>query len=133
MRFLDVPDEQFILESAGATILPIPYDATTSWLQGTDKGPEAIIAASHHIELYDEELEQETSEACGGIHTFSPLIARPEPKLARQDISDQAGKLINENKLMVSLGGEHSITFPLVEAHAELWPDLCVLQVDAPR
>ena len=96
------------------TVIPVPYDATTSYIGGTAKGPAAIIEASTHMELYDEELEQET---CGiGIHTTMPLPVHDEPPEAMlRMVTEAVSRHLATDKLPVILGGEHSITPAIVE------------------
>jgi len=130
-RFLDVEDELHDENTAGAAVLPLPYDATTSWKQGTDAGPARIIEASHHIEFYDEELACNVAAETGGIVTYPSLKPQDDPAAARETIRSHVSALLSSRRPLITLGGEHSITFPLVEAHAEKWPDLCVLQIDA--
>lgn len=118
-------------ERAGALVLPLPLDITASWGRGTDRGPAALIHASHHLELYDEELDLDVAAAVGGIATWPTPVLPGEPRAAFEAIGALAGELLRPDRLLLSLGGEHSVTHPLVLAHRRLWPGLCVLQVDA--
>ncbi|MDE3156771.1 MAG: agmatinase [Acidobacteriota bacterium] len=118
------------LEQAKAIILPIPFERTTSYIPGTRNGPREILAASAHMELWDEELNVDIHEI--GLHTL------PEMELpfdAMQDVMDEirrvAAELIAGDAFLFTLGGEHSITGPLVAAHAARHPGLSVLQIDA--
>jgi len=118
-------------DQARVRVLPIPYDLTTSYQPGTRRGPIAALEASTHMEWYDEELEAETG-AAAPIATLPPLepeTAGPAAMVAR--IADVACEWVDRERLLVALGGEHSVTAPLVAAHRELWPDLTVLQIDA--
>ena len=115
---------------ARCRILPVPYDLTTSYQAGTRRGPLAILEASHHVEWYDEELDTEPAGA--GIATLAPLEPDTAGPAAMMDrIHAQASRWIEEDRLLLTLGGEHSITAPLVAAHRERWPELTVLQIDA--
>lgn len=111
-------------------ILPVPYEATTSYQAGTRDAPHEIIWASRNVELYDEELEKETYTI--GIHTLDEMI----PVLGNADAMMEAlyavsRQIVQAGKFQVTLGGEHAITSPLVRAHLEKWPGLGVLQIDA--
>lgn len=130
-NFLNLPPELSNPDTSGAMILPLPLDLTASWKRGTDAGPQAIIAASHHIEYFDEELGFTPVERLGGIATYPELEFPKEPAAAADAIRTIAAELIREGRMLVALGGEHSITHPLVQAHRRKWPDLCVLQIDA--
>ncbi len=110
--------------------LPVPYDATTSFGVGTREGPRAIITASQQVELYDEELRRESIKA--GVATLDPISPDsrgPEPTMQR--IHAAARKVVRDGKFLLTLGGEHSITSPLVKAVRNRYRDLSVLQIDA--
>lgn len=131
LNFLGLPPDQSDPDRAGALVLPLPLDLTASWGRGTAAGPAAIIAASHHLELYDEELGVETALVVGGVATHPEPVLATEPAAASDAIRRLADTLVKESRLLVSLGGEHALTWPVVEAHRKLWPDLCVVQIDA--
>jgi len=118
------------LERARAVIVPVPYEATTSYLTGTRLGPSAILAASGQVELWDDETGTEPWDA--GLHTLAE-VALPEGDsagaLAR--IREVAATLGASGAFPVFLGGEHSITPAIVEALAPQVPGLSVLQIDA--
>jgi agmatinase len=129
-NFLGLPHEYSSLENSKVVILPVPYEATTSYQAGTRDAPHEIIWASRNVELYDEELEKETYRI--GIHTLDEMI----PVLGNADammeeLYEVSKQIVAENKFQVTLGGEHAITSPLVRAHLEKWSDLAVLQIDA--
>ena len=118
------------LETAKVAILPAPYDSTTEWHGGTREGPKTIINASQYLELYDIELGQEIHKL--GIHTLpeiQPLLGSPEQMV--QQVYRVAKELIQHNKFVVMLGGEHSLSLGMVQALKEKYNDLCVLQLDA--
>ena len=129
--FLNLPPDLSNPEKSTIQVLPLPLDITCSWKSGTSEGPAAIVEASHHIELYDEEVGFEPVEEVGGIVTHPAPDLPADPEAAAIAVEEIAAALIDESRLMVALGGEHSITYPLVRAHREIWPDLCVLQIDA--
>jgi len=115
---------------ARAVVLPVPYDSTTTARAGTREGPQAIIDASADMELYDLVLDREPFRA--GIHTLPELAVHagsPEAMVAR--VQQVAGELIDDGKLVVTLGGEHSITIGATLAHAERFPRISVLYLDA--
>jgi agmatinase len=132
--FLDLPAEYSAFESAAVCILPVPYDATTSFRPGARFGPAALIAASHQVELFDEELERETFRV--GIHTAPPVlpnVAGPEAMVAA--IAQACHALLEKSKFVVTLGGEHTVTLGAVAALRRQQPDraLGVVQFDAHR
>ncbi|MFC1500136.1 agmatinase [Candidatus Zixiibacteriota bacterium] len=130
-NFLALPPELSDPDGSRVMILPLPLDLTCSWEQGTAAGPGAIIEASTHIEYYDEELGFETAVVAGGIATLPEPALPDDPAMAADTIESLAAGLIGIDRFLLSLGGEHSVTWPLVKAHRDVWPNLCVLQIDA--
>lgn len=129
-NFLGLSDSEADFDQAKVVILPIPYDATVSYQSGTRNGPEAIITSSQYVELYDDELEADISTI--GIHTSDVIgTAKGGPKEMLETIEGWAKEIIYRGKFLVSLGGEHSISSPLVKAHARKYKNLSVLQLDA--
>ncbi len=123
------PDEA-TFERSRAVILPIPFERTTSYMPGTKHGPREILLASTQLELYEEENGLEVCDI--GIHTLPEMeLPFASTEQAFEEISRTAGWLIDEGKFFVALGGEHSITGPLVAAVAARTPGLSVLQIDA--
>lgn len=122
-------EEPVAFASARFAVLPIPYDGTSTWLKGADRGPEAILEASGHMELYDVETGLEPYRA--GIVTLAPVDCPPEPEGVAEIVRATALALIDAGKCVVGLGGEHSVSIGLIQAHAERYPGLTVLQFDA--
>lgn len=117
-------------DEARAVILPVPVDRTTSYVGGTRNGPREILQASSHMELWDEELGVDAHRA--GIFTL-PEMELPFGELASllAEIRRVAGEILRRGKFLMTLGGEHSITPPLVAAAAASFPGVGVLQIDA--
>jgi N1-aminopropylagmatine ureohydrolase len=117
-------------DEARAVVLPVPLDRTTSYVPGTRNGPREILQASSHMELWDEELGLDVHDV--GIFTL-PEMELPFGELAplMGEIRRVAAEILGRDKFLITLGGEHSITPPLVAAAAARAPGLSVLQVDA--
>jgi len=130
-NFLNLDDEASDPDRSGVLVLPLPLDITASWKRGTADGPAAILAASHHIEFYDEELDATPWELVGGIATHPTPELPVDPGAAESAIFEIAAPLVCPDRMLLSLGGEHAVTAPLVRAHRGLWPSLSVVQVDA--
>jgi len=117
-------------DRAGAVVLPVPFERTTSYVPGTKNGPREIIAASGQVELYDEELGREICDI--GIHTLpameSPFASTDD---AFAEMRRVAAWLAGAGKFFVALGGEHALTAPLVAGVADVHPGVSVLQIDA--
>ena len=129
-NFLGLPDRYSDYPTAKVVVLPIPYELTLSYEPGARFGPQAIIAASRQVETFDDELGVELSTL--GIATYPEIeqvVASPE---AMQDnIYYTCRDILEDNKFVLSLGGEHSITAALVKAHKEKYGKLSVVQIDA--
>ncbi len=130
-NFGGIPEESSKYETSRAVIFPIPLERTTTYEHGTRNGPNAIIAASRNMETWDEELGIETFAKIG-IATL-PAIDTAEGTLEKvlADIHATELALLSDGKFPLALGGEHSLTPPLVSAAVKKFPDLTVLQIDA--
>jgi agmatinase len=115
--------------AAKFAVLPVPYDRTTSYGKGTGKGPKAIINASRYLELYDEELYCNPAEA--GIATLKPLKVAAKPEKMADDVRASVLGILEDGKVPVLLGGEHSISSGAVAAMKEHHGEITVLQFDA--
>lgn len=130
MNFGGIAEDEFSsFESARVLVWPISYEGTVSYGTGTGQGAEAIIDASRNMELYDEETDAEVYKL--GIHTVaeSPSIEPPEQMM--QSLYERAKELVATGKFVAMLGGEHSVSAPVIRAHAEKYENLSVLQIDA--
>lgn len=127
-RFGGLPDEYFDLENATIVILPVAFDKTTTYQKGSDKGPEALIEASRNLELYDIETNSEVYEE--GIHTAPEIRTETSEEMLEATYRATAA-LLEQEKFVVTLGGEHAISPAPIRAHAEKYPGLSVLQLDA--
>ena len=127
-NFAGIPDKYSGYNNSKVAILPFPYEKTTCYVEGTEKGPAAIIKASTEMELYDEELGNifET-----GICTLKALKVDNIAEEMIGIVSKEFRKLLNNKKFVVTLGGEHSITSGIVKSFKEKHKELSVLQIDA--
>ena len=116
-------------DRAKVLIWPVPFEKTVSYGVGTKDGPRAIIDASRNVELYDEEVGGETARI--GIHTLPAIDADREADVMMPALYEEAERLLKLNKFICMLGGEHSISAPVIKAHKEVYPNLSVLQIDA--
>ena len=117
-------------DESRVVILPIPLDRTTSYVPGTRNGPREILQASSHMELWDEELGLDVHSV--GLFTLPEMelpFGELEPLM--EEIRRVASEIFSRDKLLVTLGGEHSITPPVVAAAAAKHRGLHVLQIDA--
>jgi agmatinase len=118
------------LQQARAVTLPVPYDSTSEWRSGSRHGPQAIIDASQYLELYDLESDREIYKV--GISTLpqvEPLLSSPQDMINR--VYQVVKGLIQKEKFVMLLGGEHTLSLGAVRAFKEAFPGLSVLQLDA--
>lgn len=116
--------------TARFAVLPIPYDSTTSYQTGTRAGPNAIIAASRQVELFDEEMELEAYKV--GIATLPALEPNMSgPQKMHEEIFKTARRAVRDGKFLFGLGGDHSVSSGLVRAVMTKHRKLSVLQIDA--
>lgn len=129
--FLGLDAEQPPWKDARAVILPLPYERTVSWGEGTSRGPRALLEASTYVELYDEELETEPQRH--GFFTAPPFHAAAEdPATALEEIEAEARRHMAAGKFLVSLGGEHAVTLAPVRAARDVFgAGIGVVQFDA--
>lgn len=119
-------------DRAGVRVLPAPYEHTSSYIRGSDRGPAAIIEASQQVELYDETLGCEPYRDWGGIATAVPLDLQGQVDgAAVHAIEAFVRPHVEAGRFTLTLTGEHTGALGAIRAHARRWPDLCVVQIDA--
>ena len=130
--FLAVPEPSLCdYKTSKFVVQQVPYEHTSSYLEGSANGPGAIVSASHFVEFYDEELDTETYKKCG-ISTLPAIDFQGKVDAdAIGLIETETRKLIEDGKYVVSLGAEHTVTLGFVKAHAAKYKDITVVQIDA--
>lgn len=123
-------------EQSRVVILPIPFEATTSYRKGCENGPDALLEASVQLEYYDDELERETcwdAQIYTHPHIADTRSAQPLSSEQMLDVTrETVYQLIQDDKFVISLGGEHSITTGIVEAYRRVSDEpFTVIQIDA--
>ena len=130
-NFLGIAKKYSEYKKSKIVILSAPLEKTVSYGKGTKNGPGEILKASHYVEFYDEETKR---ELCfdAGICTLRPLnFTRLSLPKSLNIIYKKTAGLLTDNKFVVTLGGEHSLSFAPIKAHLEKFNDLSVLQIDA--
>jgi agmatinase len=129
LNFLDL--RSLPVKEAEAVILPIPYEATTTYGAGARQGPEAILAASRQVELWDEDHNWDPSAAIR-LATAAPILPEVSgPQAMVEKIKRIVQPWISQGKLICALGGEHTITVALLQAMQTRYPDFSVVALDA--
>jgi agmatinase len=116
-------------EDSKIVFIPVPYDETSTWIKGSDKGPEAILNASANMELYD--IETDSEVYLHGIFTAPAVTEKSSPEKMVSEVKNTVTKFIQSNKFVVLAGGEHSVSIGSIQAFAENLNDLTILQIDA--
>ena len=114
---------------SGIIILPVPYDETSTWMRGADKGPEAILNASVNLEFYDIETSSEAHLL--GINTVEPVLEKETPGKLVAAVQERTLSILKDNKFPVIIGGNHSVSIGAIKAFSEYYDNLSVLQLDA--
>jgi len=127
-NFGGLPAQYSSFKNSAVVILPVPFDKTSSWIKGSDKGPRAIINASRNMELYDIETASEVYTR--GIHTAKAIISDSSRSMIDK-VQRHVKKLLNAGKFSVVLGGEHMVSLGTIQAHAEQFDNMSILHLDA--
>ncbi|HRH41636.1 MAG TPA: agmatinase [Pyrinomonadaceae bacterium] len=130
MNFGGIKEEKYSnFQTARIIVFPVAYEGTVSYGKGTGKGAMAIIDASRNMELYEEETDSEVYKI--GIHTSEEFQSQTTPEKMMEGLYQKSRALVASGKFLCMLGGEHSISVPVIRAHAERYHNLSVLQIDA--
>ncbi|HEV2705636.1 MAG TPA: agmatinase [Pyrinomonadaceae bacterium] len=130
MNFGGIADERLSsFEAARVLVWPVAYEGTVSYGGGTGRGAEAIIDASRNMELYDDETDSEVYRL--GIHTLAESSSVDPPEAMMRALLERGRELVQTGKFVTMIGGEHSVSAPVIRAHAEAYENLSVLQIDA--
>jgi len=130
MNFGGIEETEFSgFENARVLIFPVAYEGTVSYGAGTGAGAMAIVDASRNMELYEEETDAEVYRI--GIHTLEEFTARETPEAMSNALYEETTNLLKAEKFVCMLGGEHSVSAPVIRAHAEKFHNISILQIDA--
>ncbi|MCB4807633.1 agmatinase [Tamlana sp. 62-3] len=127
--YAGIPEEYAKLEQAKIVLIPVPYDGTSTWQKGADKGPEAFLDASENMELFD--IETRTEVYKQGVFLAPAVTENSSPEAMVEAVHEATKKYIKKNKFVTLFGGEHSISIGTIRAFNEMYNNLTVLQLDA--
>ena len=130
INFGGIEEREFsAFDDARVLIFPVSYEGTVSYGAGTGTGAMAIIDASRNMELYDEETDSEVYKI--GIHTLEEFTPLETPEAMMNSLYEETKSLLKAEKFLCMLGGEHSVSAPVIRAHAEKFHNISILQIDA--
>ncbi|WP_298757885.1 agmatinase [uncultured Psychroserpens sp.] len=127
--YAGISEEYAKLEHSKIVLIPVPYDGTSTWQKGADKGPKAFLEASENMELYDIETDSEVYRQ--GIYLTQPITINATPEAMVDAVHQETKSYIKKNKFVTVFGGEHSISIGTIRAFNEMFPSLTVLHIDA--
>jgi agmatinase len=129
MTYAGVPEEYGKLQTAKVVLIPVPYDGTSTWVKGADKGPDAFLDASENMELYDIETNSEPYQA--GVFLAPTVTENSSPENMVNAVHAAVKKYLELGKFVTIFGGEHSISIGTIRGFKEKYNDLTVVQFDA--
>jgi agmatinase len=127
-NFGGLPNEYTQYKNSEIVIVPVPFDKTSSWLKGSNKGPDALINASRYLEHYDIETKSEVFK--NGVFTGKKIRACNSQAMISK-LSRKVAELLNDNKYVVTIGGNHSVSIGAVKGYGAVYDNFGVLHLDA--
>jgi agmatinase len=127
--YAGIPEEFSKIETSKVVLIPVPYDGTSTWQKGSDKGPEAFLQASENMELYDIETNSEVYK--NGVFLADAVTENASPEAMVKAVHNVTKSYIKKNKFVTLFGGEHSISIGSIRAFNECFNNLTVVQIDA--
>ena len=127
--YAGIPEKFTGYDTSKIVLIPVPYDGTSTWGKGADKGPEAFLHASENMELYD--IETDTEVYKQGICLMEPIDEKETPEAMVTAVHNVVKSNIKRNKFVTLFGGEHSISIGAIRAFDECFKDITVVQIDA--
>ena len=127
--YAGIPEENAILENSKVMLVTVPYDGTSTWGKGADKGPELFLDASENMELYD--IETATEPYLEGVYLAGEVTEDSSPEAMTEAVYQKTKEMLQHDKLFTLCGGEHSVSIGSIRAVGEKYENLTVLQLDA--
>ncbi len=127
--FAGIEGDHNSFEKANVLLQSIPYDGTSTWGKGADKGFEAFLDAAENMEVYDIETDSEVYKQ--GVHIIDHILEDSSPKAMFEAVYKSTKELLTKDKFLTFFGGEHSVSIGIIKAFYEAHPDITILQLDA--
>lgn len=127
--YAGIEEKHTRLDTSKIVLLPVPYDGTSTWGKGANKGPEAFLHASENMELYD--IETDTEVYKQGVYLADAIEEDSSPEAVVESVHSAVKSYIKRNKFVTMIGGEHSVSIGSIRAFSECYDNITVLQIDA--
>ena len=127
--YAGIPEENATLENSKVMLVTVPYDGTSTWGKGADKGPELFLDASENMELYD--IETATEPYLEGVYLAGEVTEDSSPEAMTEAVYQKTKEMLQHDKLFTLFGGEHSVSIGSIRAVGEKYENLTVIQLDA--
>jgi len=128
--YAGIPAENATYQNSKVVLVTVPYDGTSTWGKGADKGPELFLDASENMELYD--IETDTEPYLQGVYMAGEVSEKSSPEKMVEAVYQKTKELVKDReKLFTLIGGEHSVSIGSIRAVGEEYHNLTVLQLDA--
>lgn len=127
--FAGIEKEYADIKNAAVILQSIPYDGTSTWGKGADKGFDTFLEASENMELYD--IETDSEVYLKGIHILNSIKEKTSPEAVFEAVKRSTKELLETDKFLTFFGGEHSVSIGIIEAFRKKYKNLTVLQLDA--
>ena len=121
-NYAGIPDKYARIDEAKVVLIPVPYDGTSSWQKGADKGPDAFLHASENMELFD--IETRTEVYKKGVYLAPPVTEDSSPEKMVEAVHKTTKNYIKQDKFVTVFGGEHSVSIGTIRAFNESFEDL---------
>ncbi len=128
-RFAGIEEKYCRFENAAVLLQSIPFDGTSTWGKGADKGFQAFLLALENMELYDIETDSEAYKK--GVHILDAITESSSPEAVFKAVYKNTKDLLKTDKLLSFFGGEHAISIGIIKAFFEKHPDITIVQLDA--
>ena len=127
--YAGISEQYAKIDTSKIVLIPVPYDGTSTWQKGADKGPEAFLNASENMELYDIETDSEVYKK--GIFTADDVKEKSSAEKMTKEVEKVVNRYLENGKFVIVIGGEHSVSIGAIKAHSNHFKDMSVLQLDA--
>ncbi|MBN2668253.1 MAG: agmatinase [Bacteroidales bacterium] len=128
-QYAGIDEKYCTADFAKIYLQSIPYDGTSTWGKGADKGFDAFLNAAENMELYD--IETDSEVYLHGVHILPSVTEDASPEAMFEAVYKSTKSLLKKDKFLTFFGGEHSVSIGVIKAFYEKFENLSVLHLDA--